>query len=301
VGFGFAGFHSKDAIIEASWAAGVPGAFWIGVFVALLTSFYSWRLMFLTFYGAPRWAGSEHIQHAVHDAHGHGHDDHAHDPHGHGDVAADAPAQEDAGQGPDAHAILHDSPPEGTAGYHPHESPLVMLIPLVVLTLGAIAAGFVFHGFFIEPEAGERYWHGSLAFNEHLMHAMHEVPTWVKLSATVAMLSGLAIGWFAYIRNPRFPAQFAEQFRVIYLFLLNKWYFDELYNVLFVRPAFAIGRLLWKRGDEKAIDRFGPNGLANLVRLGSVGAVRLQSGYLYTYAFIMLIGLTAALTWVIAR
>jgi NADH-quinone oxidoreductase subunit L len=299
--FGFAGFHSKDAIIEASWAAGQTSAFWIGVFVALLTSFYSWRVVFLTFYGAPRWAGSEHIQHAVHDAHGH-HDAHdAQDTHGHGSEEANAPAQEDAGHAPSADAVLHDHGHEGTAGYHPHESPIVMLIPLVVLTLGAVFAGIVFHGAFIEPEAGERYWHGAIAFNEHLMHAMHGVPVWVKLSATVAMLSGLAIAWGAYVRSPDFPAKFAEAFRPLYVFFLNKWYFDELYNFLFVRPAMAIGRVLWKRGDEATIDRFGPNGAASVVKLGSVGAVRLQSGYVYAYAFIMLIGLTAALTWVIAR
>ncbi|ATY31317.1 NADH-quinone oxidoreductase subunit L [Sphingomonas psychrotolerans] len=287
---GFAGFHSKDAIIEAAWAAGVPSAFWVGVFVALLTSFYSWRVVFLTFYGKPRWAGSEHIQHAVHDAHGHGHDAH-HD---------DAPAAEDAGHAPDAHHAAHDHAHEGTAGYHPHESPWVMLIPLLLLSVGAIFAGFVFHGFFIEAEEGAHFWSGSIAFNTHLMHAMHEVPLGVKLSATIAMLLGLGFSWYAYIGKPGLAAAIADNFRVLHTFLLNKWYFDELYNFLFVRPAFAIGRVLWKAGDEKTIDRFGPNGLANVIRLGSVGAVKLQSGYLYTYAFIMLIGLTAALTWVIA-
>jgi NADH-quinone oxidoreductase subunit L len=285
--FGFAGFHSKDAIIEASWAAGVPSAFWVGVFVALLTSFYSWRVVFLTFYGKPRWAASEHIQHALHDAHGH---DGHHDEH---------PDEEDAG-----HAAPHAGdhlPASGTGGYHPHESPWPMLVPLLLLSVGAVLAGFVFHGFFIEPEAGEKFWKGSVAFNEHLMHSMHEVPVWVKLSATVAMLSGLLIGWLAYVRHPEFPAKFADAFRPVYVFLLNKWYFDELYDFLFVRPAFAIGRFFWKRGDEKTIDRFGPNGAARLVQLGSAGAVKLQSGYLYTYAFVMLIGLTAALTWVITR
>jgi NADH-quinone oxidoreductase subunit L len=281
--FGFAGFHSKDAIIEAAFASGSTSAFFVGVFVAFLTSFYSWRLIFLTFYGKPRWAASEHIQHALHDAHG------AHD---------DEPSAEDAGHEPHGH---DHAPVTGTGGYHPHESPWTMLVPLVLLTLGAVFAGFVFHGFFIEPDAGERYWHGSVAFNEHLMHAMHGVPLWVKLSATVAMLSGLLVGWLAYIRSPSFPAKFAEQFRPLYLFSLNKWYFDEAYNFLFVKPAFAIGRLLWKKGDEGTIDRFGPNGLARLVKFGSAGAVRLQSGYLYTYAFIMLIGLTAALTWVVTR
>ncbi|MET0307127.1 MAG: NADH-quinone oxidoreductase subunit L, partial [Sphingomonas sp.] len=291
--FGFAGFHSKDAIIEGAYAAGQTSAFWVGVFVALLTSFYSWRLVFLTFHGTPRWAGSEHIQHAVH---AHGHDDHAddesvpHDAHDHGHDHAHGD-----------HHGHHHGPVTGTAGYHPHESPWPMLVPLLLLTLGAIFAGFVFHGFFIEPEAGEKFWKGSVAFNEHLMHSMHQVPLWVKLSATVAMLSGLLIGWLAYIRSPDFPAKFAEAFRPLYLFLLNKWYFDELYNFLFVRPAFAIGRFFWKRGDEKTIDRFGPNGMARLVQIGSSGAVKLQSGYLYTYAFVMLIGLTAALTWVFTR
>jgi NADH-quinone oxidoreductase subunit L len=279
--FGFAGFHSKDAIIEAAFASGNTSAFWVGVGVAFLTSFYSWRLIFLTFYGKPRWAASEHIQHALHDAHGHGHHD-------------DDPSAEDAGHTP--HDALH-APATGTGGYHPHESPFSMLIPLVALTVGAVAAGFVFHGYFIEPDAGEKFWHGSVAFREHLMHSMHLVPLWVKLSASVAMLSGLLVGWLAYIRFPAFPAIFATTFRPLYLFSLNKWYFDEIYHVLFVRPAFAIGRLLWKGGDEGTIDRFGPNGFARLVALGSAGAVKLQSGYLYSYAFVMLIGLTAAITW----
>jgi NADH-quinone oxidoreductase subunit L len=303
LGIGFAGFHSKDAIIEASWAAGQPGVWFVGVLVALLTSFYSWRLMFLTFWGAPRWAASEHIQHALHDAHGHGHDDHAthgHDAH-HADDHHGNPAQaEDAGDAPSTHGPAQRDLPAGTGGYHPHESPVPMLVPLGVLSVGAVAAGFAFHGYFIEPEAGEQFWRGALAFREHLMHAMHEVPVAIKLSATIAMLLGLLTAWYAYIRNTAFPVAMAEQFRVLYRFLLRKWYFDELYHLLFVRPAFAIGRLLWHRGDEKTIDRFGPNGSAWLVQLGSRGAAKLQSGYLYSYAFVMLIGLTAAVTWAIA-
>jgi NADH-quinone oxidoreductase subunit L len=277
---GFAGFHSKDAIIEASWAAGQSGASIVGMIVALLTSFYSWRLMFLTFWGKPRWATSEHIQHALHDAHGHGHDDHAHAAHGHDD-----------------HSHAHHG--DGTGGYHPHESPLSILVPLILLSIGAIAAGFVFHGYFIEPTAGETYWKGSVAFSEHLMHEMHEVPLGVKLSATIAMLLGLWGAWMAYIRNPEFPAKLADQFRVLYDFLLNKWYFDELYEILFVRPAFALGRLFWHGGDEKTIDRFGPNGSAWIVQLGSRVAGRVQTGYVYTYAFVMLLGLTGVVTWAI--
>ncbi|RZJ83783.1 MAG: NADH-quinone oxidoreductase subunit L, partial [Massilia sp.] len=276
----------------------VPGgvAFAVAVFAALLTSFYSWRLMFLTFFGEPRWAGSEHIQHAVHDAH-HGHD------HGHGAGNAQEahPEDEHAGYEPDAHGAGAAEVKHGTAGYHPHESPLAMLVPLIVLSVGAIFAGFVFHGWFIEPDAGERFWKGSLAFDEHLMHAMHGVPLWVKLSATVVMLIGLVTAWFAYLKDATAPARFTATFRILYDFLLHKWYFDEVYHRIFVRPAFAFGRFFWRRGDQGTIDRFGPNGMAALVQGGSLAAKRLQSGYLYTYALVMLLGLAAAATWAMTR
>ena len=293
---GFAGFHSKDGILELAYASGRgSGAFWVGVIAALLTSFYSWRLMFLTFWGKPRWAQSEHIQHALHDDHGH-HEgaDAAHDHHGEA-------AEEGAGSDP--HLGQRGAPelPAGTGGYHPHESPVSMLIPLILLAAGAVAAGFAFHGWFIEPEAGERYWRGAIAFNEHLYHAAHEVPVWVKLSATVVMLLGLGGAWLAYISRPDIPGRFTDTFGHLYRFVYNKWYFDELYNLLFVRPAFAFGRLFWKAGDEGTIDRFGPNGSAWVVGLGSRVAGRLQTGYVYTYAFVMLIGLTAAVTWAITR
>jgi NADH-quinone oxidoreductase subunit L len=275
---GFAGFYSKDAIIEAAFASHSTFhmyAFGIGVLAALLTSFYSWRLMFLTFFGAPRWAQSEHIQHAMHD---HGdHDDHAHD-----------------------HA--HDAHIDGTAGYHPHESPLPMLIPLGVLTLGAVFAGFVFHGGFIEAETGKAFWANStLFFNEHLMHAMHEVPLWVKLSSTVAMLTGLLVAYFMYQQSKDAPQRLATAFAPLYRFFLNKWYFDELYDAVFVRPAFWFGRLFWKQGDIGIIDRFGPNGSAAVVSFGSKLAVKMQSGYLYTYALVMLLGLVTAVSWMMVR
>ena len=282
IGIGFAGFYSKDGILEAAYAAGGAGtgAFLVGVFAALLTSFYSWRLVFLTFFGKPRWAASEHIQHALHDAHGHGHDDH-HDDHAHDDH--------------------HHAPAAGTGGYHPHESPWVMLVPLIVLSIGAVFAGLVFHDQFIGSEGGIAFWQGSLAFDSHLMHAAHEVPTWVKFSPFTVMLTGLAIAWLAYIKNTDWPERFVSQFGVLYTFLLNKWYFDELYNLLFVKPAFAIGRFFWKFGDVGFIDRFGPNGLAALVVQGNKVTSRLQSGYLYTYALVMLIGLAAAATWAMTR
>ena len=267
--FGFAGFYSKDAILEAAFASGKElgtFAFWAGITAALLTSFYSWRLMFLTFWGKPRWSGSEHIQHAMHDDHAHGHADH-----GHG----------------------HD---DGTAGYHPHESPLSILIPLGMLSLGAVLTGFFFHHDFISPGTGE-FWKGSIAFNEHLVHAMHEVPSWVKWAPFAVMITGLTIAWHAYIRRPDFPAKFVEQMGVLHRIAYNKWYFDEIYDFLFVRPAFWIGRLFWKQGDVGVIDRFGPNGAAWLVAQGARVAQRVQTGYLYSYALVMLLGLVAAVTW----
>ncbi len=270
---GFAGFHSKDAILEAAYASGKSAgmfAFWTGVVAALMTSFYSWRLMFLTFYGKPRWAGSEHIQHAVHDDH-HGHGDHAH-----------------------GHA-KHD---DGTAGYHPHESPLAMLIPLGVLTLGAVFAGWVFSHAYLDSA---EFWGSSIFYNEHLMHAMHEVPLWVKLSATVVMLIGLSSAWYAYIVNPGLPTKFVALFKPVHTFVYNKWFFDELYNLVFVRPAFWFGEKFWKLGDIGLIDRFGPNGSAWVVQQGSRIASKLQTGYLYSYALVMLLGLTAAISWVLVN
>ena len=285
---GFAGFHSKDAILEAAYASGSDMgnfAFWVGVVAALMTSFYSWRLVFLTFFGKPRWAGSEHIQHAVHgDHHDHPADEHSNE----AAEGAHAP-----GHGHDDHAPGHAI--EGTAGYHPHESPLTMLVPLIALTIGAVFAGWVFsHAFLESPE----FWGGAIFYNEHLMHAMHEVPLWVKLSATIVMLLGFGSAWYAYIRNPRFPAAVADQLGVIYQFVYNKWYFDELYNFLFVRPAFWLGRVLWKHGDVGIIDRFGPNGAAWVVVQGTRVAQKVQSGYLYSYALVMLLGLIGAVSWV---
>ncbi len=277
--FGFAGFYSKDSILEAAYASASDSGrfgFWMGILAALLTSFYSWRLVFLTFYGKPRWVQSEHIQHAVHDAHAHGDHAHGHDDHGH----------------------AHDD--DGTAGYHPHESPINMLIPLGVLTLGAIFAGYLFHHSFISEGAGH-FWQGSVAFSEELIHHMHGVPTWVKWAPFVVMALGFVTAWFAYIRNPKLPAAFVEQLGVVHQFVFNKWYFDELYDFLFVRPAFWLGDKFWKLGDIGLIDRFGPNGAAWVVAQGSRAAKKVQSGYLYSYALVMLLGLTAAISWVMVH
>jgi NADH-quinone oxidoreductase subunit L len=266
--FGFAGFYSKDAILEAAFARGTGlsnFAFWAGAIAALLTSFYSWRLMFLTFWGKPRWIESEHIQHSVHKT------------------------PEEAGE-------------DTTGGYHPHESPLTMLIPLGLLTVGAIFAGFVFKYPFIDGSAeavNGAFWGGSIYFNESLIHALHAVPLWVKLTATVVMVLGFLTAVYAYVINPGFPAKFVEQFRYVHRFVFNKWYFDELYNLIFVKPAFWFGQKFWKWGDVGTIDRFGPNGAAWLVQRGAAVAKKVQTGYLYSYALIMLLGLVAAVTWVL--
>ena len=274
LGAGFAGFWSKDAILEVAFARGSgagQAAFWAGAGAALLTSFYSWRLMFLTFWGKPRWEQSEHIQHAVHDDHGHGSHAHAHDDHGH---------------------ASHD----GTAGYHPHESPVSMLIPLGVLTIGAVAAGQVFAPQFLDSAA---FWAGSIFYNEPLIHAMHAVPYWVKYTALIVMLIGFAGAYVAYIAKPDIPAKFVATFGALHNFVYRKWYFDELYDAIFVKPAFWLGRKFWQLGDIGTIDRFGPNGIAWVVDRSATAAKSIQSGYVYTYALIMLLGLVAAVTYVL--
>jgi len=285
----FAGFYSKDAILEAAFMSGNNVgmfAYMLGTFAAFMTSFYSWRLVYLTFFGQPRWAGSEHIQHAAHDAHGH--DAHAHDAHGH-----------DA-HGHDAHG--HADHGDGTAGYHPHESPWVMMIPLLVLSLGAIGAGFLFHDYFIGHDRAH-FWGAALAVPQHdVLEAIHHIPAWGKWLPTMAMVAGLLLATSFYIWSPSTPGNLAGTFRGLYRFLLNKWYFDELYDLVFIRPSLWFGRLFWKEGDGRIIDGFGPDGLSAAVSaLATRGARPLQSGYLYHYAFAMLIGVAAAATWFLTR
>ena len=271
-GFFFtAGYYSKDAILEAAFASGTDAgqtAFFIGALVALMTSFYSWRLVFLTFFGTPRWAGSEHIQHAAH-----GHDDHAHD-----------------------HAADHGHT-DPTAGYHPHESPWTMTVPLVVLAVGALFAGIVFHDGFVGAERGIAFWNGSIAFDAALMDALHNVPAWVIYAPSLAFALGLFGAWVAYIAKPGLPGALASAVPALYRFLAEKWYFDRLYDALFVRPSQALGRWFWVRGDQKTIDALGPDGAAALVSQGAIVARRFQSGQLYAYALVMIIGLAAAAAW----
>jgi len=276
----FAGYFSKDAIIESAFARGTEAgivAFVLGVTVALLTSFYSWRLIFKTFAGTPRWAGSEHIAHGAHGDH---HDD---------------PATE--------HGDSHHAPvaaPQGTAGYHPHESPPSMLIPLALLSLGAAVTGWAFHHAFLDHEHGAAFWAGAIHFSPEFQDAVHHVPKWVVYSPMAAWIVGLLLALNYYIWNPGLRDGFKRTWRGLHGFLIHKWYFDELYDFALVKPAFALGRLFW-RTDGRVIDRIGADGLAEIVTDASGAARRLQTGYVYTYALVMLVGVAAFATWMMAR
>jgi len=271
---GFAGFFSKDGIIEVAYAAGGSTGyigFWALVIAAMFTSFYSWRLIHLTFHGEPRGQHHGHGAHAAHDDHAHA--DHAHDDHGH----------------------------HGSAYDNAHESPNVMLVPLYVLAAGAVLAGVVFNDlFFGHAEHIEHFFQGSLVVSEELLEAAHGVPIWVKWSATIAMVLGFAAAYQMYIRDPAAPKRLAHSNPGLYLFLLNKWYFDELYDRIFVKPALWLGNALWKGFDDMLIDKTITEGLGNRVKDITGKVVKLQSGYLYHYAFAMLIGIAALLTWAIA-
>jgi len=237
--YGFAGFVSKDAIIESSFAAGGDlgiGLFWLLTLAAVMTSFYSWRLMFLTFFGSERG------------------DHHAHE--------------------------------------HAHESPAAMLVPLAVLAVGSIVAGSIWYDAFFGHHVDE--WFGASVFtgaDNHVLHDAHSVPKWVKAAPFVAMLLGLFIAWLFYIRRTELPARLARAHRPLHLLLLNKWYVDELYEVILVRPAKWLGRCLWLEGDGRVID-----GALHLVARRAVPmlsqlAGRLQSGYIFDYAFAVVIGM----------
>jgi NADH-quinone oxidoreductase subunit L len=282
----FAGYFSKDATLEAAWSAGTQAgavAFVAGSLAALLTSFYSWRLILLTFAGAPRWAGSDNIAHAS----------------GDNGIDAHAAAAEGTTDSDHATADTHHAP-EGTAGYHPHESPISMLVPLALLALGAALAGWLGHRLFTDPERARAFWHGAIAFSPARYAAIAAVPGWVSAIPTAAWVLGLVIALNSYVWNRDIPASFAQTWRGLYTFLLHKWYFDELYDLIFVRPAFALGRLFW-RGDKGVIDAVGADGVATIVADASGAAKLMQSGYVYSYALVMLVGVAAAASWLIFR
>jgi NADH-quinone oxidoreductase subunit L len=285
---GTAGYFSKDAIIEAAYMSHRPGAtfaFMATVIAVLMTSFYSWRLYFLTFEGAQRWGDHGRAAHETHPvAHG--------APSDHEGVAHDARSRDV--EPPTAAPHEH-----GHHGDHaPHESPLTVLIPLGVLALGSLVAGFAAKELFI----GHRYdafWKGALttAPDNKVLEEIHHVPLWVALSPSVMMVLGFALAYAMYIRDPRRPARLAAEHPVLYRFLLNKWYFDELYDLIFVRPALRLGNFLWRTGDGRIIDGLGPDGVSARVIDVTRGVVRLQTGYVYHYAFAMLIGVAILITW----
>jgi NADH-quinone oxidoreductase subunit L len=246
-GFPFtAGYYSKDAIIESAFASHNPAAsyaFLMTIVAAAMTSFYSWRLIFMTFHGRPR-ASAEVMRHV-------------------------------------------------------HESPPVMTVPLALLALGALLAGLLFYSAFIGEESGHEFWKVGLFFSpeNHILEEMHHVPFGVKVLPFLMMALGLAMAYLFYLQSPEIPRRLAERHQALYKFLLNKWYFDEIYDFLFVRPAMWLGRFLWKKGDGWFIDGFGPDGVSAWVLDMTNRVVRLQTGYLYHYAFAMLIGIAALITW----
>ena len=246
---GTAGFFSKDAIIEGAFVGHndfAAFAFILLVIAACCTSFYSWRLIFMTFHGEPR----------------------------------------------ASHEVMH----------HVHESPMVMLVPLFVLAAGSLFAGVLFYDHFI-GEGYVEFWKASLFTlpENHMLHDIHEVPFGVKLAPFLAMLLGFGIAYQCYIRSPDTPRNLARYHAALYRFLLNKWYFDELFDVLFVNPAKRLGTFLWKVGDGLIIDGLGPDGISARVIDVTNRVVKLQTGYLYHYAFAMLIGVAALVSWVMLR
>jgi NADH-quinone oxidoreductase subunit L len=284
VDLGFAGFYSKDSIIHASYAAGAAGdpmgyfAFVTGVFVAGLTAFYSWRVAFFTFNGTARWT-SEDLEHHWHNR------DHA-DDHSH------------------AHAETHEEPVghdvhagHGHGPALPHESPWTMRLPLILLAIGAIAAGFLFVEKFIGAEQHE-FWRGAIftAANNHVL-AEGNPPAWTVWAPLVVSIGGLLVAAYMYILREGLGARWAANRGPVYLFLYNKWFFDELYEATFVRAAKVLGDLFWKGGDQRLIDGLGPDGVSAVSMQVGKGAGRLQTGFLYHYAFVMLLGVAAILSY----
>jgi NADH-quinone oxidoreductase subunit L len=193
---------------------------------------------------------------------------------------------------------FHGRPHDRHHYEHAHESPMTMLIPLAFLAAGSIFAGYPFKDLFV-GHGVEEFFRDSLKFadSNHVLEAVHHVPYLVGILPTLMMALGFAVAWQFYIRRPDIPLELARQHEPLYKFLLNKWYIDELYDLVFVRPAIWLGRLLWKGGDGWMIDGFGPDGVSARVLDVTRNVVRLQTGYLYHYAFAMLIGVAALITW----
>ena len=240
----FSGFYSKEAIIEFAYLKGNTLGYYvvaIGIFTALLTAIYSWRLIFKTFHGT--YENKE---------------------------------------------LKIDSI---------HESPYVMLVPLIVLAIGSIFAGFFFKELFIGQYASNNFWSDSIKFLSPI--STDHPPLWIVYFTPVIVVLSIPIAYYLFVKNKDITNWLVNENKPLYNFLINKWYFDELYEYLFVRTFKRIGIFFWKNIDLKTIDRFGPDGISNLIKKLSVRAVKFQSGYIYQYAFIMLLGFSALLTYLI--
>ncbi|MDA9065245.1 NADH-quinone oxidoreductase subunit L [Candidatus Pelagibacter sp.] len=244
-GFPFlSGFYSKDAIIEFAYLRGNTVGYYaagVGILTALLTSIYSWRLIFKTFHGS---YNNKKLK-------------------------------------------IEEM----------HESPLVMLIPLIVLAVGAIFAGFLFKDLFIGHGGENNFWGESIKFLIPL--STDHPPLWIILITPVLVLLSIPIAYYLFVKNKELPNQIVQSNRPLYNFLVNKWYFDELYDIIFIQSSKKIGLFFWKTIDIKIIDRFGPDGLSLLIKNLSLRASKFQSGFIYQYAFMILIGLSALLTFLI--
>jgi NADH-quinone oxidoreductase subunit L len=179
-----------------------------------------------------------------------------------------------------------------------HETSKTMLVPLALLAVGSIVAGYPALALFTGHGAGE-FFRQSLTLEpaEKLFESAENLPLVLSLLPTVMMIGGFLVAYQFYMRRPDIPAALARDQNLLYRFLLNKWYFDEIYDFLLVRPAMWLGRLFWKGGDGFIIDGFGPDGVSTRVLDVTRNVIRLQTGYLYHYAFAMLIGVAAAITW----
>ncbi len=240
----FAGYYSKDLILEADFAKvgdAARFAYWLGVAAAFMTAFYSWRMIFMTFHGKPR---------------------------------------------ADKHTMDHV-----------HESPPVMLVPLYVLGAGAMFGGWAFHRFFV-GDARQAFWGKSLFVlkGDHTVAMAENIPAWAAHAPVAVGVIGILVAFWLYMKATKLPAKIAKAFKPLHSLLFNKWYFDEIYHALGVVPAFIIGRALWKTGDGKIIDGLGPDGVAKAVAGGARKASKIETGYIYHYAFAMLAGVVAFIT-----
>ena len=244
-GFPFlSGYYSKDAIIEFAYLKNSTIGFcavFVGILTAILTSIYSWRLLFKTFHG--KFSNQKISIKEI------------------------------------------------------HESPMIMLLPLILLAIGAALSGFLFKDLFIGFESHKVFWKDSILFLDPFTH--NHLPFWLLIITPLLVIILIPISYYLFLKDKKVLANFVQKYKHVYLFLYNKWYFDEIYNFIFVKPIKNIGLIFWKKGDIKIIDQFGPDGFAKLVKFFSNKAIQFQNGYIHHYAFVMLVGLSILLTYII--